>query len=178
MKKKIKYVIFIVLVVIGIILYMHYKPDHKGLNYAKKYPYNEIMKYKIEEMGDYEKLEFRVRDYYFLFFRSIGTMYIAQYNDSNYQKQKQVIENRTYLEEPIAGCGDPAYIIPETQIEKNNWIFKIEDNLEKNDFPHKIYMIGYNDEKKSIAYMSFYDFDQDYIESLDEFIDEYFNHSF
>ena len=31
--------------------------------------YNEIMKYKNEEMGDYEKLEFRVRDFYFLFFR-------------------------------------------------------------------------------------------------------------
>ena len=39
MKKKIKYVIFIVLVVIGIILYMHYKPDHKGLNYATTIDY-------------------------------------------------------------------------------------------------------------------------------------------
>ena len=39
-------------------------------------------------------------------------------------------------------------------------------------------MIGFNDDKKMIVYMSFEDIDQDEITDLDEFIDLEFNYDF
>ena len=39
-------------------------------------------------------------------------------------------------------------------------------------------MLGFNDDKKMIVYMSFEDEDLDYIEDLDRFINEYFNYDF
>ena len=178
-KKIIGIILLIASLVIQIILL---KPNHNGLIYLYRHPYNKVMKYKKEDLGDYEKLEFRVRDFNILIFRSIGTMYVATYNDENYLKQKEILEKRKFLEEPIRYSNySERYEIPQTEIKKNNWLIKIEEieNRKSNyDYADEINMIGFNDDRKMIVYMSFEDIDQDEITDLDKLIDLEFNYDF
>ena len=45
-------------------------------------------------------------------------MYIATYNDENYLKQKEILEKRKFLEEPIRDFYSERYAIPQTSIKK------------------------------------------------------------
>ena len=116
----------------------------------------------IEDMGSYEDIDY----YYFIqshtsLFVSETGVYICKYGEAEYAAQKAYLaENYVYEED------DSKYT---TEID--GFTFRcLDSDTYYLYFPKYAAIVGTNDETHEIAYLSFYDIDLDYIDTLDEFI--------
>lgn len=89
---------------------------------------------------------------------------ICRYTDSEYQTRKGLLDEQyVFQKEKLSACG---YCVePEVMID--GYVFRL---VADHDYPKKLMFVATNDDTDEIIYMSFYDDDLDYIESLDEFI--------
>ncbi|MFR5172590.1 MAG: hypothetical protein ACLTD6_15570, partial [Clostridium paraputrificum] len=79
-----------------------------------------------------------------------------------------------------------SFLIPENEFKVNSYTFRVASGNESYtaDYPKSFGMVGTSDDKKSIAYLYFYDSDLDYISKKDnrtsmlEFIKEHFDYDF
>ena len=124
---------------------------------------------KLSEIGKPEKIQYY--DYEavgFIFFDRYSDTLICQYNDSDYENQNKYIEdNYVFQSEPMTAYGHKCP--PEVEI--NGYYFR-SLSIEEYDmfYPKGMSFIATNDETNEIVYMSYYDDDLDYLDSLEGFI--------
>lgn len=88
---------------------------------------------------------------------------ICAYDEDTYSQQKALLEEK-YVFQTDAVKG-------EATAEVDGYYFRmLSKNEYEMNYPKEVVLIATNDETNEIVYMSFYDDDLDYIDSLDEFI--------
>lgn len=142
----------------------------------------------LSDLPPYENIEYSYTHKPMLIFESDSVALVINYDDKTYKSEKdKLAEKYMFLDHKIKFDNDEnEYIIPEYEFSVNSYTFKVVDENEKykGEFPKSFGMIGTSDEKKSIAYLYFYDFDLDCISdedndsSMAEFIREYFKYDF
>lgn len=119
------------------------------------------------------------------FFESEGISLFITYDD-NYEEEKKKIDDFDYLTEPV--MDNNRYLFPLAEFEYKGYVFRIVPNRKNYSgyITVKSFMIvGYNDSKKTICYLYFYDLDLDYMcegiatddmkyKEMTDFIDRYF----
>lgn len=112
-------------------------------------------------------------------FESDSVALIVKYDEETYKSEKnKLAEKYIFLDQKV---GED--IIPEYEFPYSGYDFKVVSGDEKGNtqYPKSFGMIGTSDEKKSIAYLYFYDGDLDYIgerndrHPMADFVREYFN---
>ncbi len=132
------------------------------------YSDNELMP-DLSEIAKPEKLEYY--EYFSSqmgFFTCDADVLICKYNDSTYKSQKAMLDEK-YVFQNGAMC---AYEYECTSVvEIDGYVFRALSIAEYDlYYPKELILIATNDTEKEIVYMSFYDDDLDYIDSLEEFI--------
>ena len=124
---------------------------------------------KLSEIGKPEKIQYY--DYEgvgFIFFDRNSDTLICQYNDEDYINQKKYIEE-TYVfqTEPMTAFEHSC----PAELEIDGYYFKVL-SIEEYDmfYPKELTFIATNDETNEIVYMSYFDDDLDYLDSLEGFI--------
>ena len=107
---------------------------------------------------------------YFIFFNSSDIL-ICQYDDVEYQNQKNMIEE-TYVFQKDSITNDEYSYEPTAEIDGYSFrMLSIEGEYEKQiDYPKQMILIATNDETREIVYIAFVDRDLDYITSLTDFV--------
>lgn len=141
----------------------------------------------IEELPQYKDISYKYNKETALWYKSDAMTLVVEYDDETYKSEKEKLSTKyTYLSEKIPFDDEGLYIIPEYEFSINSYKFKVvkESDKDNTDYPKSFGMIGTSDEKKSIAYLYFYDFDLDYIGNKDEkssmanFVKKYFKYDF
>lgn len=142
----------------------------------------------INELPQYKNIEYRSTHKSMILFDSDSIALIVYYDDETYENEKNKLEkNYTFLNQKIKSEFDESkYYIPENEFSINSYKFKVIDSNGNANikFPKSFGMIGTSDDKKSIAYLYFYDADLDYIGKNDDespmadFVKEYFDYDF
>lgn len=182
------FVILIVLIIVlaGVFTYIYTRPvTLTGLEYAKEYTndFQDYVCYKEDEFGDYNQIEYQVRDQKGLF-RNVGSMYRVSYSKEKYNEQIKVINNLDYLDAPVKDDTGDYYLMPAEKVEYNGWTIRVINADENSVYPKNFKMIGTNDNTNTILYMCFTDNDLDIIgenegeQQLQEFIEEHFDFHF
>lgn len=134
---------------------------------------------------DYKDAYYQVHIQNGLFYDA-GSVMIFTYTDDNYEKEKELVNSSfTFLDAPIpfddSGTGDFTendFIIPENEFSISTWNFKVCKSAEY-EYPKYFRIIGFNDEKRQTAFLDFNGPDLDLTgESMQEFIDSYFDYKF
>lgn len=142
---------------------------------------------KIEELPESETIEYRYTNNSIIIFQSDSIALVVSYDDSTYEKEKEKLkEQYIYLDKPVYDYNIDSFLIPENEFKVNSYTFKVASGNESYtaEFPKSFGMIGTSDDKKSIAYLYFYDSDLDYISkkdrgtSMEGFVKEYFDYDF
>lgn len=141
----------------------------------------------IEELPENKSIEYRYTSNSIIISQSDSIALVVSYDDSTYKKEKEKLkEHYTYLDKPVYDNDIDNFLIPEHEFKVNSYNFKVASGNESYtaDYPKSFGMIGTSDEKKSIAYLYFYDSDLDYISKKDngtsilEFVKEHFDYDF
>lgn len=125
------------------------------------------------ELGNFENVIFKCRhfDGHLIVFYEAFTA-LATYSDTEYEKQKnEVMETYTFVTGKVVNgyCDDPDNRELEPVFTHGGFEFKLQSETE---FPKSVYLIGFNDETKQIAFVRYKDTDIDYINSYDEFLND------
>lgn len=131
-------------------------------SYLSDVPYADDMMPDCEQdIGTYKSVQFGYK-YRLFIFESEGITLMASYDEENYESAKSdMLARYAFLEETIQDPnGD--YVIPVTSFEYEGYFFQIVPNPECKACK-SFMMVGYNDTKQAIAYLYFYNYDQDYI---------------
>lgn len=119
---------------------------------------------KLSEVGNPISIEYHYHHSSQMIFDSDTDTLICKYDEENYEKQKELLDERYVFQN---SDGLKAWV-PTTI---DGYLFRM---LSKDEYdlyyPKNIVYIATNDETKEIVYMNYYDDDLDYIESSDEFI--------
>ncbi len=135
----------------------------------------------LDDLPKYENIAYKYTHKTMFLFESDSVALIVKYDDKTYESEKDKLEeNYTFLEDKVKD------IIPEYEFSINSYTFKVVADHEKSktEFPKSFGMIGTSEEKKSIAYLYFYDFDLDYIgqendrHPMANFVKKYFEYNF
>ncbi|WFD08773.1 hypothetical protein [Tepidibacter hydrothermalis] len=135
----------------------------------------------LDDLPEYKDIEYKYTHKSMYIFQSDSVALIVNYDDKIYKSEKDKLEEKyTFLEEKDKG------IIPEHEFLINSYTFKVVARNEKSNthYPKSFGMIGTSEEKKSIAYLYFYDFDLDCIgredeeHSMADFVNNYFDYNF
>ncbi|WP_216629068.1 hypothetical protein [Cytobacillus massiliigabonensis] len=134
----------------------------------------------LDYLPEYEDIEYRYTNKTVLMFQSNSIALIVKYDDKTYEGEKEKIaENYTFLN--ITSTTKDELITPEYKFSINSYSFKV---VEGNEFLKSFGMIGTSNEKQSIAYLYFYDFDLDNIGDendsnlMPDFVKQYFDYDF
>lgn len=127
---------------------------------------------EVSDLGDPVEIEYYDAQYTIAIFSSETDWLICRYTPEEYEIQKTALETQyvfqTYpIETPDA--------ITEPVAKNDGYIFRmlsLEEYSEELCFPQHIIFVGYSDETKEIFYGEFNDIDLDYIESLEDFIQD------
>lgn len=126
----------------------------------------------VSDFGNYKDISFKYYKKHMLFFRSEAYTLTASYDKNTYLKEKEYFKNSyTFYKEPI--CNDPDLPLEDYKLKPNFNIDGYEFSVvshEDADFPHNIFFFGFNNKENKIAFIYYYDFDLDYIESFEEHI--------
>lgn len=138
-----------------------YENDEIKTHYAQ---HNRLMP-ELSEITQPKKLEYY--DYYSsalmgLFTCDVDAL-ICKYDEDTYSRQKALLEEK-YVFQTDAVKGEPT-----TEIDGYYFRMLSKNEYEMN-YPKEVVLFATNDETNEIVYMSFYDYDLDSIDSLDEFI--------
>ena len=142
----------------------------------------------LEDLPEYEKIEYKDTYKSILFFESHSVALIVEYDDNTFESEKKKLDEKyTFLNEKIKSDFDKnKYYIPEYEFSIESYTFRVVDknNTSNTKFPKSFGMVGISEEKKSIAYLYFYDEDLDYIGEENEenpmvnFLNKYFKYKF
>lgn len=141
----------------------------------------------IEELPKYKDISYKYNKESVLWYKSDAMTLVVEYDDVTYKSEKEKLSKKyTFLSEKIPFDEEGLYIIPEYKFSINSYNFNVVEERDKDntDYPKSFGMIGTSDEKRSIAYLYFYDFDLDYIGNKDEkspmadFVKKYFKYDF
>ena len=125
----------------------------------------------LEDVGDPVDKEFAYRLVvynWFIGFCSDGISLFLDYTEESYQTEKnKVLSNYSFIDSPKKD-NSGYWQFPVDSFTYKNYFFKIAPKYPywttSDDYCCKSFtMLGLNDEKKSIAYLYFYDFDIDYL---------------
>lgn len=126
----------------------------------------------ISKLPKYKNIEYRYNNQSKILINSDAMLLVVQYDDETYKNEKvKLASNYKFLDKKVLLEGsDDTYTIPEYEFSINSYNFKIVDENNKKGlgYPKSFGMIATSDEKKSIAYLYFYDSDLDYIGKKDE----------
>lgn len=151
----------------------HYEGEEALENYAAASEKGDAIPV-LSKIGEPSHVEFHDYLLQFAIFRSDADTLICQYSDTDYLIQKNALEDAyTFQTDPIV--DDDRICDPIAEIDGYNFRF-LEDHADIDwelDYPKRMVLIGLNDTTREIVYVSFYDFDLDYIDSLTDFINEY-----
>ena len=142
----------------------------------------------LDDLPEYQNIAYKYTHKSMFIFESHSVALIVNYDDKTYKSEKdKLAEKNIFLNKKVVFNADESkYIIPEYEFAINSYNFKVVDGNEKSNtqFPKSFGMIGTSEEKKSIAYLYFYDTDLDYIGEKDDkypmanFVKEYFKYDF
>lgn len=140
---------------------------------------------KIEELPESNTIEYRYTNNSIIISQSDSIALVVSYDDSTYEKEK-LNGQYTYLDKPVYDYDIDSFLIPENEFKVNSYTFRVASGNDSYtaDYPKSFGMVGTSDEKKSIAYLYFYDSDLDYISKKDnrtsmlEFVKEHFDYDF
>lgn len=143
---------------------------------------------ELEELPEYEDIEYKYTHMSLLIFESHSVALIVSYDDNTFESEKKKLDEQyTFLDRKIkSDFNESKYYIPEYEFSVESYDFRVidEKGTSNTEFPKSFGMIGISEEKKSIAYLYFYDGDQDYIGEEDEknpmanFVKKYFKYNF
>jgi len=143
---------------------------------------------ELDDLPKYEDIKYRYTHKSLLIFESDSVALIVKYDDNTFESEKKKIDEQyTFLDKKIKSSFDESkYYIPEYEFSLKSYDFRVvdENDTSNTEFPKSFGMIGVSEDKKSIAYLYFYDSDLDYIGDEDEenpmanFIREYFKYKF
>jgi hypothetical protein len=142
----------------------------------------------LDDLPKHNGISYRYKHKSMLIFESDSVALIVNYDDKTYKSEKDKLADKyTFLDKKIGfDTNDGTYVIPEYEFSINSYNFKVVAPNEKSNtqFPKSFGMIGTSKDKKSIAYLYFYDSDLDYIGKKDDeypmatFVKEYFDYNF
>lgn len=137
----------------------------------------------LDDLPKYESIEYKYTHKPMIIFQADSVALIVKYDDNIFESEKKKIdETYTFLNEET----EHNYYVPEYEFSVESYDFRIvnEEDKSKMGFPKSFGMIGVSEEKKSIAYLYFYDFDLDIIggenekNPMENFVKEYFRYDF
>lgn len=136
---------------------------------------------KIEELSNYEDIEYRFTEMRGIFPWASYAL-IVKYNDDTYESEKnKICEDYKFIKENVkAGDVENEYVIDEPYFSINSYDFRaVSDEKDLcRDYPKFFGLIGMSDEKNSIAYLYYCDSELDYIDNIEEFVEEHFCYDF
>lgn len=141
-------------------------------NYCEKIKNASTLMPSLDQVGKYKdaKLAYQLtRDSYVLSFYD-DTLSLFLFYGENYQEEKNMLDRYDYLEEPLGGFSVTTFVY-------RGYSLKIvpDYNYYKNSVTvHSFMMVGFNDERQSISYFYYYNFDLDYISNMADFLGHYF----
>lgn len=124
----------------------------------------------LEELPKYENIHYQHDNIKYAIFESDSMTLDVEYDEETYKKEKEKLDdNYEFLEDKVP-TFDGGYLIPENEFSVNSYEFRVvEDNSENGEsYPKSFGMLGTSDEKNSIVYLYFFDFDIDYIYGYDK----------
>ena len=111
---------------------------------------------------------------------SEGLTLVVQYDEKTYREEKVELEDKyVFLEEELS--RNMRYHIPKSRFSIGSYNFKVVKKFNERDsnFARDFGIIGTSDEKNSIAYLYFYDYELDSInEPMEDFVKTYFRYDF
>ena len=131
----------------------------------------------LDTLTGYQEIKYLYKVKHFapiLGFRSDGFALFVTYDDSQYEAKKlEALDSYEFLQEPVMRNSD-TYELPLTEFTYRDYTMKVVPDGEYIDFCacKSFLMLGFNDEKHTIAYLYFYDFDVDLIASVGEDLEE------
>lgn len=142
----------------------------------------------LNNLPKHESIAYEYTHAKILIFEADSVVLVVKYDDKTYQSEKDKLAERyTFLEEKVKSDYDESKdLIPEYEFSINSYTFKVVAENEKDHtlFPKSFGMIGTSEEKKSIAYLYFCDFELDYIgkenkeHPMANFVNTYFEYDF
>ncbi len=141
-----------------------YENEEITTNYSD----NELMP-SLSDIAEPEKMEYY--EYFSSqmgFFTCDADVLICKYDDRTYEAQKAVLDEKYVFQNgPMSAYEYDCKPIAEI----DDYVFRAL-SIEEYDlyYPKEVILIATNDTENEIVYMSFYDDDLDYIDSLEEFI--------
>ena len=121
----------------------------------------------IEDLPKYKDISYKYNHFSIILFKTDAITLVVNYDEETYEKEKEKLaEKYKFLDHKVVSDFDKSkYYIPEYEFSINNYDFKVGDGNDNYEarYPKSFGMIGTSDEKKSIAYLYFYDDDLDYI---------------
>ncbi|MBQ9914820.1 MAG: hypothetical protein IJO50_01620, partial [Clostridia bacterium] len=128
---------------------------------------------KLDELGDYEDIDFKFYRKNMLIFQSDAYTLKVAYDENNYNIQKEKI-NQEYIfhEEPISDDRSGISYVKKSAFTIDDFDMRVlSEEAYKMHFPKNIIFIGTSDEKRMISYVYYFDDDLDYIDtSLEDFL--------
>lgn len=127
---------------------------------------------KLSDVGEPEKLEYY--DYFSqqgIVFTCDADVLICQYGESDYADQKAIVlDSYEFQQDALNACGYSCE--PTAQIDGYCFRMLAVSDIYGGElyYPKRLVLVATNDETREIVYMSFYDDDLDYIDSLTDFI--------
>jgi hypothetical protein len=141
----------------------------------------------IEDLPKHQDISYKYNHFSTILFVTDTITLVVDYDEETYKKEKERLTKKyKFLNEKVVlDPREGKYCIPEYEFSINSYDFKVVDGNDNYNakYPKSFGMIGTSDEKKSIAYLYFYDYDLDYIENDNEspmadFVKEYFKYDF
>lgn len=137
----------------------------------------------LNDLPKYHDIAYKYTHKPLAIFSSDSVALIIKYDSKTYESEKDKLKEKYIFlaQKSDFNSNESKEIIPEYEFSINDYSFKVVAGNEKDntEFPKSFGMIGTSDEKKSIAYLYFYDDDLDYITgSMADFIREYFEYDF
>ncbi len=120
---------------------------------------------KLSEVGNPISIEYHYFCLTQMIFASDTDTLICKYDEENYEKQKELLDERYVFQN-----SDGLKAWAPTTIDGYEFRMLSKDEYDLY-YPKNIIYIATNDETKEIVYMNYYDDDLDYIDSLAEFIE-------
>ncbi|MTI71875.1 MAG: hypothetical protein FH751_16625 [Firmicutes bacterium] len=140
----------------------------------------------LDDLPEYQNITYKYTHRSIFVFESDSVALIVNYDDKTFKREKQKLAGKYIFLDENYDLNDyeSEDIIPEYEFTINSYTFKVVVGKDNTQFPKSFGMIGTSEEKKSIAYLYFYDMDLDYIGEKNDrypmanFVKKYFQYDF
>ncbi len=172
-KRNVVSVFILIFVVCPLVILWVLFGDSVSYNVEK---YNEVLESvdvlpALDEIGNYEDLYFKHYHDRMLFFVSDAYTLKVSYDVQNYNKEKELLSEKFVYQTDTLRYNENE---KEPHFQYDGFEFNVLD-VNKYDlmYPKKLVLVGFSDQKQEIAYVYYYDFDLDVIDtSFGEFLKE------